>query len=101
MITALVDLLVIQQESSSKCAMALFSHARVLTEIRQTVAFGMYSAFCRIKWAPHVMHNFISLIPMVVMEDPPTPLTVCAEISQRVMKSDFSGEIWMVAPVST
>ena len=38
---ALVDLLVIQKASSSKCPTALLSHVRVLTEMRWTVAFRM------------------------------------------------------------
>ena len=47
------------------------------------------------------MRNLISPIPIAVTDDPPMPLTACTEMGQSVRKSDFSGEKWMVAPVST
>ena len=46
------------------------------------------------------MRNFISPIPIVVTDDPPMPLTAHAEMGQSMKKSDFSGEIWTVIPVS-
>ena len=46
------------------------------------------------------MHNLISPSPMAVMDDPPTPFTERTAIGRSVMKCDFSGEIWTVAPGS-
>ena len=43
----------------------------------------------------------MSPIPMAATEEPPTPFTAHAEMGQSVRKSDFSGEIWTVAPVLT
>jgi hypothetical protein len=40
-------------------------------------------------------------MPIAVIDEPPMPLTDRAIVGLRVRKSDLSGEMWTVAPVST
>ena len=88
-----VDLLVIQQEVSSKWATAWLSCASVLTKMSLTAAFGMNRTFFRIICAPRAMRNLMSPRSMAVTDDPPTPFTDHAAIGRRVRKSECSGEM--------
>ena len=66
---------------------------RQATESRWTVEFGMKRTLSRVMLLPRLTFNLIEPIPIVLMAEPFTPLTVQFEIGCSVMKSLCSGEM--------
>ena len=70
-----VDLLVTQQDWSSKWIRTFESRVTEETDIKQTVALGMYNEFLSKRMVSLVTLIVMSPIPYALMTDPPIPLT--------------------------
>ena len=95
-----VDLLRILTDMLSNMKSSLEQEASELTEMRRTVALGMYSVSCKMMSAPPFTCSWMFPIPIAATLEPPSPFTFCGGIGLKDLKSLRYGEMWTVAPES-
>jgi hypothetical protein len=90
----------IQQWLALKCVVRLWCQFKVNTDNRRMWEFGIYNMSKRKSVVP--LGRGSSIIPIVVAntKELPRPLMAQGGIECKSRKSDHTGEMWQVAPVS-